>query len=86
MANAAVPIAAPPQISPQQYEEFQRYLTAQALIKKAYGCRAASIFDSGVDSSDILLDTGSTFHFSGEIGEGGLRDAPPVDVITAAGV
>ena len=32
-----------------------------------------------------MLDTGSTFHFTGKVGEGGIIDAPPVNVTTAAG-
>ena len=86
LANAAVPKASAPP-PPQQHElweEFQRYLAAQTLIKNAYGCRADSTIAS-IASDLVLLDTGSTFHFTGKVGEGGIVDAPPVNVTTAAG-
>ena len=56
LANAAAPKTAAPPQQHEQWEEFQRYLTAQALVKKAYGCRADSS-TIGLDSDMVLFDT-----------------------------
>ncbi len=40
----------------------------------------------GLECNDLLLDSGATFHFSGEIGKGGVLLAPSVDVKTAEGI
>jgi len=87
LANAA-PSIAPSSASAllgSQVEEFQRYLAAQALIKKAYGMRAAAHGGDQHDSSMILLDSGSTFHFTGVKGKSGITPAPPIAVTTASG-
>lgn len=88
MANAAQAAPSLPHgLNAQQVEEFQRYLAAQAMIKKAYGMRAALPHSIGNDdSSRVLLDSGATFHFTGEIGKDGIQPAAPVEVTTAGGI
>jgi len=88
IANAAQAAPSPlHDLNAQQVAEFQRYLAAQAMIKKAYGMRAALPHKIGNDdSSKVLLDSGATFHFTGQIGKDGIQAAPPVEVTTAGGI